>query len=120
MKVPLKTLLESQAALNELTASKLPARAAFQIGAMVDKIAEALNRFEGERRKLAQSLGTVAEGSRTYTFTPEKRQQFDTEYDDLVSAPVDVGGDQIPVSMLGDAQLTPLTMARLSWLLVAE
>lgn len=132
--VTLEQLIESAGAASQLLSKSIPIRTAFQLS----KIAKASNveleqynasqntlseRYankdeDGKAIRLAVDGGPYVEGqSFRYDIPADKLEGFGKEMKELQSIEVEIPGQQIKVSELGDISIEPGLLMKLEWLI---
>lgn len=120
----LKTLIESQGALNKLLALKLPVKVAYKISKMTNRIQTELKIYEDQRIKLVKDLGEVTdEQTQSFKVKNENLDKFSEEITKLQDIEVDLGFgpdialEKIKVEDLGEVSVEPNDLINLGWLI---
>lgn len=121
MKLTLRQLADSQQALQELAFNnQLPVRTAYWAGKVVKKAQKEMQHYLEERKKILESLGKPPEsGKGDYVFpTPEIKAECLKKLEDLLDTDTELPGDPFTLEGLGNATLSPASLAQLDWLIV--
>jgi len=111
----------STAALRDLGALPLPVKASFAISTRLRRVEDALIDLNTERQKLIDQYGEKTDDGRP-NVSPEGTialtdpEGFRRDMTELLTIEIEIDTHPFPLSLLGDAKVTPSTLATLSWL----
>jgi hypothetical protein len=120
MKTTLKTLVNSEAALQHLAEQKLPIKTAYRLQKALRKITEAVSDFDKARSRLVYELAGVEEGQPAKV-PEEKLADFNKEMMDLLEEEVELEGVvQVSLDELEGSTLSVGDLMLLDFLIVNE
>ena len=117
MKITLKQLTESFASLGKFANDEaLSIKQKYWLSRIAGAAEKEMQAFEKHRLELVKKHGDERDGQ--WTVPPAKMTAFQAEFDDLLTAEVDLPGDPIKLDTLPEAiKLTALDLTRLEWLI---
>lgn len=98
--------LVNSMALNNFMTKPLPARISYPLAVLMDALRSKIEIFNDERMKLVERLcdrdddGNLVQDGETFFFN-EHREEFQSEFDDLLNCEVEVAADKVVID--GDA-----------------
>lgn len=120
MQITVEQALTAQA--SSIFATKLPAATSYKFAKLAALLQKELVIYEETRRKLIEDCGGVlSEDKSQYSFDKEAQAKFNAEFPALLATPIDIGGHfPLPMSSLGNVELSPLDLMRVEVLLAEE
>ncbi len=115
MKLKLRTLFEAQRAIQNLLNEKLPVKAAYRVQKAIRLIGEELKDFEAVRLDLAKKFADGAD-----EVPEEKRPEFNAAIDAVLDEEVEIKIEPIPLSLLGETNLSIRDVLLLEFLLLED
>lgn len=123
MQITLKTLNDSFANLGKLSAidagQGLTARQAYWISRVAETVEAEMKRLEKQRVSLVKLYG-VPDKDGNYTVPPDKLDDFAKAIEELFEVEIDLPGEPLKFSELGDLKLSAIDFLRLRWLIVDD
>lgn len=117
--VTLRELHICQNGLTALARLSLRAPVAFRIAKICKAVGTEMEECETQRKNLLGRYAFLPEGENEYQFeTPEKRTEFEREYQELLESSVTLNISPLKLNDLADATITPEQLLGLSWLVV--
>jgi hypothetical protein len=114
MKKTIGDLMHIREDLRVIFAKELPIQTAWRISKFISQIEREYEDFENTRLKaLNKYLPEDAE-----KMTEEDEQTFKKELEKLLEIEVEIELDPIPIDELGDIKISPMSMAKMSFLFV--
>ena len=121
MIITLRDLQNSQYALQQLAAAKFPAKIAWRIGRIADKIFPILEKFQAQHEAIVKQYGAPVEGNAaTWRVLPENAQAATDEINGLLDEAITIDRAPLTLADLGAYEITPQDCAALSWLIIDE
>jgi len=117
LKITLKQLSQSFGALQELAQVQFPAKVSYRLSRVVTSAQAELETLQKAHLELIKKHGAV-ETDGKFEVPKDRLEAFIPEYDGLLSEEVTIWGDAIGIDLLGDAEIAPVVLAPLSWLIV--
>jgi single-stranded DNA-specific DHH superfamily exonuclease len=105
MKTTILDILNGQAALEKLVGQEVKISAAFRLSKLIKEINEELQLFEEHRQSLVKKYGDEQEDGNV-VIPEDKLEEFQTEFNELLTTEVDLKHDPIAVDDLGDVEMT--------------
>lgn len=117
MKITLKQLTESFASLGKFASDEaLSIKQKYWLSRIAGAAEKEMQSFERVRLVLVKKYGD--EKGDMWTVPPANLESFQAEFDDLLTAEIELPGDPIKLDTLPEAiKLTALDMTRLEWLI---
>jgi hypothetical protein len=117
MKVTIKKLRETNNALQALGATKLPAVAAMRVAAVMRALQGPMADFDKTFNALLAECGEpVPETPGQFKIKDEHIERFNKESTELHEHEIEVPGDPIPAQLFGNAEISPVILASLDWM----
>jgi hypothetical protein len=117
----LAILVQSVApSLQALASMKLPVKAAFRVGTAVTAIKPHMEEYEKQRMALFEKYGTLDETKQSYSVAPDKFEEFNKGFTDLVDEDVTVALPKIKLSEMGSVEVEPAHLVALADMFVDE
>lgn len=113
--MPLRTLVDSVSALNELAALKLKPIVAFKVARLIQDLNGHLRAFEEAKRKAFETYG-VPDEKEGMVIPLDKQPEFMSEMDEVVSQEITFNIPSLTINELGDVAISPGVLASLIWL----
>lgn len=117
---PLKAIINSTFALDELGRQPMPAKTSFLLGRRLKVIREAAEDYEKTRIALCEKYGVLNKETGNYDIEPEKQKRFNREIEDLLGAEVTLNISPIRLGTIEKLVMSGESMARLDWLIIAD
>lgn len=134
MNLTLEELLLSKEPLAVLCNQETPIRTSFRLGKIVKHFDSELADFYTSQKKLAERFANkddagiaiilndagkrVQEGEKGhYDIPPAERENFNKEYQELLTTKITIPGEQFRIADLGSISLAPAHVLALGWLL---
>ena len=117
------TLQQAQVISNSpIFGKELPVQVAYKFSKLGKALMEELKLVEDQRMKMIQKYdGVLSEDKTQFSFTPENGEAFQKEMMELLTLPIEVPFQPLPVEKLGNVSLTPNELLALEPILaVAE
>lgn len=116
--IKLKDIVNSTDTLKQLADMKLPGKVAWQVGKLLQRLEIELNLFSATREKFIRQFVDkdengemiVNEKTHEYVFTPENKQQFINELNEVLEENIHIDMDKISIDALADLDFTPAQM----------
>jgi uncharacterized protein Veg len=116
----LSKLIEVFPALTTLAQCKIPAKAGFRIAKAIALIKPELEAYEGQRMKLAESLGTKTEDGQQFKFEDDNAKSFIEQMNALTDEDVSIVLPTITPDDLGDVSIEPAHLVALYGVVIAD
>ena len=116
----LSKLIEIAPALNALAQTKLPAKTGFRIAKALSIIKPELEAYEGQRIKLAESLGTKTADGQQFQFEDGNAKAFIEQMNALTEEEVAVTLPTITPDDLGNISIEPSALMALDGVFIKE
>jgi hypothetical protein len=110
-------LINAQPTLARLANERMPAKLAYAIAKNLRMVNQELGDYDKARLALLDVFGKLNPETKQYDIPPEKKDQADAEYAELVQTEVKFSPHQINVETLGDLFVTPGELAVLYWMI---
>lgn len=124
IQVKIGQIYQKNPALEELMRAKLPIKISYQLGKIATQIAQEVGEVEKQRLALVEKYGEdkVLEGQTEPVkhVTQENIEVFMKEFNELLGIDVELYGDKIPLSALGNVELDTAQVLSLDWLINAD
>lgn len=119
MRITLRELSDGFAALERLTQTKFPVKVSYRLGRVYASAQSEMEILRKQHVELVKKHGAEdAEKPGNFIVPPENLDAFRPEFDDLMSEECELWGDPIALELLGDAEIEPMILAPLGWLIV--
>lgn len=116
MKIQLRTLVESSEALQHLLDEKLPIKTAYKLQRTLRAVLAEVSSFEAARNALVRQLAQAKDAPGPVQVPADKMNEFLKQIDETLSTEVDVDVVRVPLSELGEVQLSVRDVLLLSYL----
>jgi hypothetical protein len=110
--VSYRTIINSVKAVSDLMQVPMPAKTALNIKKIASQMNEVSADLQETAKKRAAELMPEGEGEAS----PENKELFKAEIEELLDSEVEITGDKISIDDLGMARVTPATLFALEWL----
>lgn len=116
MKITIQQARNSAPALREFSTMKVPAPVAMRAMLVLKALREPMESFDEAWNKLLKEVGKPIEG-KDGQFEITDKERFEKEAKEMGEQEIDVPGDPIDVSRLGNMEVTPQMLLALDWLI---
>lgn len=118
MKLKLKEIWMGQQAMPKLLNRELAdGKAAYWIGRNAKKLESIIVDMEKERVDLVKKYGHEDKDSRKWSVPPDKKEEFDKVYSDMMEKEVEVDIKEVSIESLKDAKLSPIDLASIDFMI---
>lgn len=118
MKITIKQVRESNAALNELGATKLPSAVALRVMLIMKALRDPSAAFDETYNKLLMDCGVpIKDQPGQFQIAPENIEEFNKESKILHAQEVEVNVKPIDVASFANIEVKPQTLLALDWML---
>ncbi|MGN1479854.1 MAG: hypothetical protein ACI4XH_08810 [Acutalibacteraceae bacterium] len=100
----LKNLIMAKDALQKLAEQPLPVKQSYRLSKILKAVEPELEVFESERIKICEKFGKMNKSKTSYDITD--RENFEKEYEELVSQPVELDFKPINLFDCDDIKIT--------------
>ncbi len=116
----LSRLIEIFPALNMLSQSKMPAKTGYRVVKAINLIRPEIAAYEGERIKLAESLGKKSEDGQHFNFEGDNAKNFMDQINALTDEEVEITLPTITPEDLGSLSIEPQHLLALDGVFIKE
>lgn len=117
IKLELLELRAIMEGLNTIMTDHLPIKASYWVSKLAKKIDKEFGHSEEARMLLVKKYGELDENgnliSKGSQYNIKDRLAFDKEFNDLMKTEIDLDFNKIPLSLFGDADVTPASLLAL-------
>lgn len=100
-------------ALERIQGVPLPAKGAYWVGRLLNKLRDEFQTAEKVRSDLVVKYGAQMTDAQSYMVPPEKFAEFSAEYEPIAQAEIDVDAQPLRLAVLGESLIPAMDMAAL-------